>query len=45
MPFNLQSDTGSITLEEWVAGVKPLYHHIDIKLNEKKTGYILQQFA
>ena len=41
MPFNLQSDTGSITLEEWVAGIKPLYHHTDVKLNEKKKKQVI----
>ena len=31
-------DNSTAILKEWVRGVKPLYHHIDMKLEEKKIG-------
>ncbi|XP_076436373.1 procollagen galactosyltransferase 2-like [Babylonia areolata] len=32
-------DNSTAILKEWAAGVKPLYHHIDLKIDEKQTGY------
>ncbi|KAK7094496.1 procollagen galactosyltransferase 1-like [Littorina saxatilis] len=32
-------DNSTAILKEWVAGVKPLYHHINIVIEEKTMGY------